>query len=118
MLPRPFSVSVGDVLTKSADRVRQGQDKQDAFRSRGWRCNGDTFTRYVPLHETDPAAGSHKAGMKEPYNISIYPGSGTVDGKVGDHVLLAPAYNVTADEIENIANVTAGVVQDFFAKRV
>ena len=35
--------------------------------------------------------------------LMVYPGSGTVDGQVGDHVLLAPPYNVTDDQIAFIA---------------
>jgi adenosylmethionine-8-amino-7-oxononanoate aminotransferase len=34
--------------------------------------------------------------------VLVYPGSGTVDGVRGDHVLLAPPYNVTDAEIEVI----------------
>ena len=35
--------------------------------------------------------------------LMVYPGSGTVDGHAGDHVLLAPPYNVTDDQIAFIA---------------
>ena len=52
--------------------------------------------------------------MEEPYNISIYPGSGTVDGKSGDHVLLAPAFTVTSSEVEMIVDRTASVIEAFF----
>lgn len=55
-------------------------------------------------------------GMEEAYCISLYPGSGTVDGVQGDHVLLAPAYNTTREEIELIVDLTTRVVDDFFAK--
>lgn len=34
--------------------------------------------------------------------LLVYPGSGTVDGVRGDHVLLAPPYTVTDAEIEVI----------------
>jgi hypothetical protein len=54
--------------------------------------------------------------MQEPYNISLYPGSGTVDGRRGDHILLAPAYNVTEDEIRYIVDTTAAVIFQFFRK--
>lgn len=56
-------------------------------------------------------------GMQPPYNISLYPGSGTVDGRSGDHVLLAPAYNVTESDIRLIVDTTVKVVEDFFADR-
>jgi len=34
--------------------------------------------------------------------VMIYPMGGTIDGKVGDHVIVAPAYTVTAVEIDRI----------------
>lgn len=52
--------------------------------------------------------------MQEPFNISLYPGSGTVDGRRGDHVLLGPAYTVTEDEIRYIVDTTAAVIEEFF----
>lgn len=36
------------------------------------------------------------------YGISLYPGMGTKDGIVGDHVLVCPAYNSTEAEIRDI----------------
>ena len=54
--------------------------------------------------------------MQSGYDISLYPGTGTVDGKVGDHVLLAPAYIVAQPEIELIVDTTARVISDFFAE--
>jgi len=52
--------------------------------------------------------------MQPPFNISIYPGSGTADGVKGDHILLAPAYNVTSDEVHLIVEITATVIENFF----
>ncbi|KAH7115467.1 pyridoxal phosphate-dependent transferase [Dactylonectria estremocensis] len=50
------------------------------------------------------------------YGIQVYPGSGTVDGDVGDHIILAPAYNSTRDEIGVIANTVNRLVHDFFSE--
>jgi adenosylmethionine-8-amino-7-oxononanoate aminotransferase len=52
--------------------------------------------------------------MQPPFNISIYPGSGTADGVMGDHVLLAPAYNITSGEVRLIVDTVATVVEAFF----
>ena len=52
--------------------------------------------------------------MEPPYNICLYPGTGTFDGKSGDHILLAPAYNVTEADIKLIVDITARVIKDFF----
>ncbi|MCJ1420560.1 hypothetical protein MMC32_006917 [Xylographa parallela] len=58
----------------------------------------------------------HERGMAEGWGISLYPGQGTVDGVLGDHVLLAPAYNVTAAEVEWAVKQTVGVVEEVFAE--
>ena len=34
--------------------------------------------------------------------VGVYPGSGTVDGKKGDHSILSPPYNVTEEELRKI----------------
>jgi adenosylmethionine-8-amino-7-oxononanoate aminotransferase len=60
------------------------------------------------------ALGVHDLGMEEPYSISLYPGNGTVDGKRGDHILVAPPYNSTSEEIDLIGTRTADVVEKFF----
>jgi len=52
--------------------------------------------------------------MQGPFNISLYPGNGTVDGITGDHIIVAPAFNVTADDIHFIAKTTAAVIDKFF----
>jgi adenosylmethionine-8-amino-7-oxononanoate aminotransferase len=31
--------------------------------------------------------------------LMVYPGSGTVDGTAGDHILLAPPYTISDDQI-------------------
>ncbi|KAM5435374.1 hypothetical protein McanMca71_005351 [Microsporum canis] len=49
------------------------------------------------------------------YSFSIYGGAGTKDGISGDHALLAPPYNCTTEEIEEIARLTAAVVEEVFA---
>ncbi|KAK5715746.1 hypothetical protein LTR17_016656 [Elasticomyces elasticus] len=60
------------------------------------------------------AMGIHELGMQEPWNISLYPGTGSVDGRCGDHILVAPAYTVTAQEIKYLVDTTARVIEKFF----
>jgi adenosylmethionine-8-amino-7-oxononanoate aminotransferase len=52
--------------------------------------------------------------MEQKYSISIYPGTGSVDGKSGDHVLLCPAYIVGPSDVETIVDRAATVIKDFF----
>jgi hypothetical protein len=49
-------------------------------------------------------------GVSPEFGISLYPGTGTVDGIIGDHVLIAPAYGMTKEEIKMVAELTRDVV--------
>ncbi|HYG41425.1 MAG TPA: aspartate aminotransferase family protein [Bordetella sp.] len=54
----------------------------------------------------DPAHAVHarvKAAALDA-GLMVYPGGGTIDGTQGDHVVFAPAYTVTAGEIDEIVN--------------
>jgi len=43
--------------------------------------------------------------MQPEYSISLYGCPGTVDGIRGDHVILAPPYNVSKEEIDIIVDM-------------
>jgi adenosylmethionine-8-amino-7-oxononanoate aminotransferase len=45
----------------------------------------------------------------------LYAASGCVDGIRGDHVLLAPPYNVTKEEIDIIVETARKVIEEVFA---
>ncbi|KAF9887385.1 hypothetical protein FE257_010240 [Aspergillus nanangensis] len=68
--------------------------------------------------ESEAAVAFHvqETGLKPEYSISLYAASGTADGTRGDHVLLAPPYNVTREEIDLIVDNTKRVIDDVFAK--
>jgi hypothetical protein len=63
----------------------------------------------VPL---DPALATHQRAKEEAFarGLLIYPGGGTVDGRIGDHILLAPPYNVTDAELDMIVDLLAETV--------
>lgn len=46
--------------------------------------------------------------------LGLYPGQGTVDGVKGDHVIIAPAYNITAEDVEIIVGRVVGVIGEVF----
>lgn len=52
--------------------------------------------------------------MQRPHSISLYPGTGTVDGRRGDHVIIAPAYNITPDDVRHIVDTTVAVIRQYF----
>lgn len=49
------------------------------------------------------------------FNITLYPGTGTADGVKGDHVIIAPSYIVTREEVDYIVKVIADVVHSVFS---
>lgn len=55
-------------------------------------------------------------GLKEPYSISLYSGNGSADGLNGDHLLVSPAYNSTAEEIDIIVEKLTALIEDFIFK--
>lgn len=70
----------------------------------------------MPLPVQNQRHADSVQGMEQPYSISLYPGTGCADGKNGDHIILAPAYNVTSDEIRQIVDITVTVITQFFAQ--
>ncbi|KAE8147477.1 pyridoxal phosphate-dependent transferase [Aspergillus avenaceus] len=59
-----------------------------------------------------------ETGLRPEYAISLYAAGGCVEGTRGDHVLLAPPYNVTREEIDIIVETTARVLEHVFTKVV
>jgi adenosylmethionine-8-amino-7-oxononanoate aminotransferase len=58
----------------------------------------------------------HDTAISAPFNMTLYPGTGTVDGVKGDHVILAPSYLITKEDVEHIARTTSAVVHQVFKK--
>lgn len=53
--------------------------------------------------------------ISPPFNMTLYPGTGTCDGVKGDHVIISPTYFVTKEDVEHIAKMTSDVVHKVFA---
>ena len=53
-------------------------------------------------------------GLRHPYNISLYPGSGCVDGIRGDHFIISPAYNITKKDADLIVARVSALIHDAF----
>lgn len=58
------------------------------------------------------AKAIHEVGME--YGISVYPGFGGVDGVQGDHIIIAPPYNVTVADVDRIVELTVQTLETFF----
>jgi adenosylmethionine-8-amino-7-oxononanoate aminotransferase len=61
----------------------------------------------------DAALAMHQRAKAEAFDrgLLIYPSGGTVDGRSGDHILLAPPYNVTDEELELIVDLLGDTLQ-------
>lgn len=60
------------------------------------------------------ASSISQLALTENYGLTVYEGSGTVDGKVGDHIILAPPYTISEEEVKFIAETVQRLVHDFF----
>jgi adenosylmethionine-8-amino-7-oxononanoate aminotransferase len=60
----------------------------------------------------DPGLAMHRRAKSDAFarGLLIYPSGGTVDGQRGDHILLAPPYNVTDTELDIIVDLLADTV--------
>ena len=56
--------------------------------------------------------------LTERYSMMIYPGAGTADGVDGDHIILAPPYTVTAEDVEHIVQTISRLIADYFSQRL
>lgn len=52
--------------------------------------------------------------ISPPFNMTVYPGTGTVDGVHGDHIILAPPYVITKKDVDHIVKVVSSVVHLVF----
>lgn len=60
----------------------------------------------------DPALLLHQRAKADAFDrgLLIYPGGGTVDGRLGDNILLAPPYNVTDQELQTIVDLLGDTI--------
>ncbi|KAG8167615.1 hypothetical protein KVR01_003304 [Diaporthe batatas] len=113
--------AMGDLLGKSL-QARLGSHKHVGnIRGRGlfWAVEfvQDRATK-VPFPAKDGVAmGISELGLTEPYCMMVYPGAGTVDGVNGDHIIIAPPYTVTPEDVEFIVLGVSRLVEDYFLRR-
>ncbi|MEO6255625.1 MAG: aspartate aminotransferase family protein [Sphingomicrobium sp.] len=65
----------------------------------------------------DAALAVHQRAKAEAFarGLLIYPGGGTIDGRLGDHILLAPPYTVTNEELDLIVDLLAETLDSILA---
>jgi len=83
---------------------------------------GIEFVRNKTDNEPFPSCSNvafeiSQLGLTSPYCISVYPGSGTVDGVNGDHIIISPPYNISQADVEIIATTLRRLVKDYFTSK-
>ncbi|KAL5117960.1 hypothetical protein ACEQ8H_004105 [Pleosporales sp. CAS-2024a] len=74
----------------------------------------DKATKTPFPREEEINAKIFELGLTKGYGIHVYPGAGSADGRLGDHVIIAPAYNITTAEVDLIVDRISRVIEDFF----
>jgi len=66
----------------------------------------------------DPALALHARIKREAMarGLMVYPMGGTIDGRHGDHVLLAPPFIITDDELDQLTERLAGAIDAAIAQ--
>lgn len=112
--------NTGNLLASSLQEKLGSHPNVGNIRGRGlfWSVEfvNDKLTKKPFPPEWHVGYSIHELALREPYNICLYPGKGTIDGIHGDHVLISPPYNVTCTEIDMIVEKLASVVLDFFSE--
>lgn len=110
--------SMGEIMGKLLHEAIGDHPHVGSIRGRGlfW---GIEFVRDRATKEPFPqsdgvAMGICETGMKAPYCIGVYPGTGTVDGVSGDHIIVAPAFNIAASDVEWIVQTLSDLIVAFF----
>ncbi|OLN95620.1 putative aminotransferase C1771.03c-like protein 3 [Colletotrichum chlorophyti] len=64
--------------------------------------------------EAKVAEGISELGLDETYGIVVYPGAGTADGVLGDHIIVAPPYTVTRGDVEYVVETLTRLIRGYF----
>ncbi|RYO90867.1 hypothetical protein DL766_003499 [Monosporascus sp. MC13-8B] len=114
--------TLGNLLSTRLDELLSEHPNVGDIRGRGffWGIElvADKSTKRPFPAAAGVTSGIVELGLKEPYCIAVYPGTGTADGVAGDHIIVSPAYNTTAAEIEEIASLVYRLINDYFASNM
>lgn len=108
------SASMGKVLEQRLREQIQDLPSVGDVRGRGlfWAVE---FVKDKKTKETfDPKIGYGVKVQQGAFEkgVAVYPGAGTVDGLKGDHVLLAPPFIVTEEQLEFIVKVLKEAIEE------
>ena len=112
------SAEMGEVLMAALkDKLGQHPHVGD-IRGRGMFRGVEIVADRESKAPFDPKLGIAGKIKKAAQNagLIIYPANGTVDGQNGDHVLIAPPFIISEDEIGILVDRTAGAIDEVLAK--
>jgi adenosylmethionine-8-amino-7-oxononanoate aminotransferase len=102
----------GAALSQAITECFRNHDNVGNIRGRGLLIALELVRDRTTKEPFDPglglAARIRQAGMDN--GLICYPSSGTIDGQHGDHILLAPPYNVGAAEVNEIVDKLASTL--------
>lgn len=88
------------------------------IRGRGLFMGLELVTDRASKQTFDPALSLHARVKREAMarGLMVYPMGGTIDGRHGDHVLLAPPFIVSDDELDQLTERLAGAIHAAIAQ--
>jgi adenosylmethionine-8-amino-7-oxononanoate aminotransferase len=88
------------------------------IRGRGLFWAVEFVTDRASKRPFDPALKLHERVKRAAYDrgLACYPMGGTIDGRLGDHVILAPPYTVTPAEVDRIVGIFGDAVDAALAE--
>ncbi len=109
----------GEYLGEQLKDKLRGHPNVGDIRGRGlfWGLEfvKDKATKEPFDHEIQVAYGIKDLGISE-FDIAVYPSTGCENGVNGDHIILAPAYIVTKEEVDLIVTKVCLLVNTFFSR--
>ncbi len=109
---------LGEILRKKLEQRLGGHAHVGDIRGRGL-FQGIELVRKRETKEPFSAKAGLAGRIKRQAmanGLICYPGSGTADGRLGDHVLIAPPFIVTEAEIDELISRLAQSLEDVFAE--
>ncbi|KFY02552.1 hypothetical protein O988_02082 [Pseudogymnoascus sp. VKM F-3808] len=71
----------------------------------------------VPFRKASNVANTISEIALEFFKITLYPSQGTSNGVDGDHLIVAPAYNITGADVDHIVHQLVSAVDAFFSRQ-
>jgi adenosylmethionine-8-amino-7-oxononanoate aminotransferase len=108
----------GAGLRERLERALGAHPQVGDIRGRGLFMGLELVQDRTSKQTFDPALSLHARVKREAMarGLMVYPMGGTIDGRQGDHVLLAPPFIITDDELDQLTERLAGAIDAAIAQ--